>query len=374
MKKILALALAAAMLFAVVGCTKAPAATETTNGDTTATEAPVDTDATEAPAELTKLVVSLHPAYITLPVAYAIYNDMAKDFGLELEVQVYASGAPQNEALGAGLWDVGVIGAAFAFGVNTYDAYVIGDFIDGRAGNAIFVRNDSDIANATGANPTYPDILGSAETVKGKTMITNVGTTGHLQAVKWLEALGLTEADVNIIQMDYAQGYQAFISGEGDILATIGPYSTKALIAQADQWSIAGGFLQLDIPQYETVICSADAMANKKDALVNFLRMIYAANDILANDFEAQVSTYMAWMSENGKEIDEAEARIECTQKPVLTSAQALELAKSADFGQYERLVWETNIESGTMEAASIAKADTNIIPDLMIAALESGK
>lgn len=74
-----------------------------------------------------------------------------------------------------------------------------------------------------GSNPTYPDILGSAETVKGKTLITNLGTTGHVQVQKWLEALGLTEDDIEIVQMDYASGYQAFESGEGDILATIGP-------------------------------------------------------------------------------------------------------------------------------------------------------
>ena len=62
--------------------------------------------------ELPVLRVSLHPAYISTPVAYAIANDMAKDYGFQMEVQVYASGAPQNEALGSGLWDVGVIGGA----------------------------------------------------------------------------------------------------------------------------------------------------------------------------------------------------------------------------------------------------------------------
>lgn len=246
---------------------------------------------------------------------------------------------------------------------------MIGDFIDGREGNAIFVRADSDIAKATGSNPTYPDILGSADTVRGKTLITNLGTTGHVQVQKWLEALGLTEDDIKIVQMDYAAGYQAFISGEGDILATIGPYSTKALIEHAEDWVVAGGFISLDLMQYEDVVCSADALENKRDLLVSFLRMVMDANDILAKDFELHVSTYSKWMTENGKEVDEAEARMECTQKPLMTSEQIQELI-NGNFGEYEKMVWEMSIEAGSIGADTISKLDSNVIPDLMREAL----
>lgn len=320
--------------------------------------------------ELPVLRVSLHPAYISTPVAYAIYNDMAKDYGFQMDVQVYASGAPQNEALGSGLWDVGVIGGAFVNSVNTYDAYAIGDFIDGRDGNAIFVRKDSPIAHATGSNPTYPDILGSAETVKGSTLITNLGTTGHVQVQKWLEALGLTEDDIQIVQMDYASGYQAFASGEGDILATIGPYSTRAYISHKDDWAIAGGFIALDLLQYENIVCSNSAMQEKRDLLVSFIRMVMDANDILAEDHELLVKTYMQWMVDNGKEVDEEEARMECVQKPVMTSEQIRALIDDG-FGDYERMVWEMNIESGNISADSIKKLDTNLTADLMREALE---
>ena len=320
--------------------------------------------------ELPVLRVSLHPAYISTPVAYAIANDMAKDYGFQMEVQVYASGAPQNEALGSGLWDVGVIGGAFVNSVNTYGAYVIGDFIDGRDGNAIFVRKDSDIAKATGSNPTYPDILGNAETVKGKTLITNLGTTGHVQVQKWLEALGLTEDDIEIVQMDYASGYQAFESGEGDILATIGPYSTRARIAHQDDWAIAGGFISLDLLQYENIVCSESAMKEKRDLLVSFIRMVADANDVLAKDEDLLVDTYMNWMIENGKEVDKEEASMECIQKPVMTKEQIGSLIET-DFGAYERMVWEMNIESGNISADSISKLDTNITAELMREALK---
>lgn len=372
-KKAFALMMTAAMTMSLVACAKpAPQAAGTSAAETKETAAvekqsdSADTSGTELPV----LRVSLHPAYISTPVAYAIYNDMAKDYGFQMDVQVYASGAPQNEALGSGLWDVGVIGGAFVNSVNTYDAYAIGDFIDGRDGNAIFVRKDSPIAQATGSNPTYPDILGSAETVKGCTLITNLGTTGHVQVQKWLEALGLTEDDIQIVQMDYASGYQAFASGEGDILATIGPYSTRAYISHKDDWVIAGGFIALDLLQYENIVCSNNAMQEKRDMLVSFIRMVMDANDILAEDHELLVKTYMQWMVDNGKEVDEEEARMECVQKPVMTSEQIGDLIEDG-FGDYERMVWEMNIESGNIGADSIKKLDTNLTADLMREALE---
>ena len=375
-KRALALLMSVSMTLALAACgggsaeSKAPAESQAP----VESQAPAESQAADpAPVDakdLPVLRVSMHPAYISTPLAYAIFNDMAKDYGFQMDVQVYASGAPQNEALGSGLWDVGVIGGAFVNSVNTYGAYVIGDFIDGRDGNAIFVRADSDIAKATGSNPTYPDILGSADTVRGKTLITNLGTTGHVQVQKWLAALGLTEDDIEIIQMDYASGYQSFTAGEGDILATIGPYSTKALIDHADDWAVAGGFISLDLLQYENVVCSADALADKRDLLVSFLRMIMDCNDILAQDFELQVETYSRWMTENGKEIDETEARMECTQKPVMTSEEIKNLLDN-NFGEYEKMVWEMNIESGSIPADSISKVESNVIPDLMREALE---
>lgn len=374
-KKMLALMLAFTVVLHLTACGNKDSASKDTQGTESQTEESTDSSEEEETSsadtgDLPILSVSCHPAYISTPLAYAIYHDMAKDYGFQMDIQVYASGAPQNEALGSGLWDVGVIGGAFVNTVNTYDGYVIGDFIDGRDGNAIFVRNDSDIAAATGSNPTYPDILGSADTVRGKTLITNIGTTGHVQVQKWLEALGLTEDDINIVQMDYAAGYQAFEAGEGDILATIGPYSTRALISHADDWAVAGGFISLDLLQYENIVCSSSAMEEKRDLLVSFIRMILDANDILAQDAELQVETYMSWMTENGQEVDEEEARMECRQKPVMTSGEVQELIDN-NFGEYEKMVWEMNIESGVVSADSISKLDTNVISDLMREALE---
>ena len=140
-------------------------------------------------------------------------------------------------------------------------------------------------------------------------------------------------------------------------------------IREKDSCLVAGVFISLDLMQYEDVVCSADALANKRDLLVSFLRMVIDANDILSKDFELQVSTYSKWMTDNGKEIDEAEARMECTQKPLMTSEQIQELI-DGHFGEYEKMVWEMSIESGSISADTISKLDSNVISDLMREAL----
>lgn len=78
----------------------------------------------------------------------------------------------------------------------------------------------------------------------------------------------------------------------------------------------------------------------------------------------------MNWMIENGKEVDKEEASMECIQKPVMTKEQIGSLIET-DFGAYERMVWEMNIESGNISADSISKLDTNITAELMREALK---
>ena len=108
-------------------------------------------------------------------------------------------------------------GGAFVFGVANYDAKVVGSHIDGTGGNELYVRPDSPIAQVKGYNPTYPDVLGSPETVKGAKIIMATGTTSQLCAVKWLEAVGVQEEDVELVNMEYAAGYQAFLAGQADV-------------------------------------------------------------------------------------------------------------------------------------------------------------
>ena len=72
-----------------------------------------------------------------------------------------------------------------------------------------FARSDSDIVKAGETNSDYPGVLGSADSIKGKTILCPAGTLSQFEVSKYLSVFGLTTDDVNFVPMEYAQAYQA---------------------------------------------------------------------------------------------------------------------------------------------------------------------
>ncbi len=93
----------------------------------------------------------------------------------------------------------------------------------------LFARPDSDIVQAVGANPDFPEILGSADTLRGKDIIYGFGSMGQYGVTAYLDLFGLTTDDVNAINMNFGPGYQAFQAGEGDVVALFTPLNYSAL-------------------------------------------------------------------------------------------------------------------------------------------------
>ena len=87
-------------------------------------------------------------------------------------------------ALPAGEWVYAAMGAVPAMmGALRYDTYVIGNANEEALINRVLVRPDSPIAKVKGWNKDYPDVLGSPETVKGKTFLTTTVSSAHYGSV-----------------------------------------------------------------------------------------------------------------------------------------------------------------------------------------------
>ena len=170
---------------------------------------------TEAKA---RLGVMVQPYFNGVVAMYIRDKGWAEETGLDIDLQVYSNGSTANEALAAGLWDIGFQGAAYVFGVINTDAKLVGNYEETR-GDTLFVRADSDILKDKGFNPTYPGVFGSPETVKDKTIIYAPGTSLHQLVIEYLERIGVAVDDVNTVPMDYQTGEQVFATGEGDIAA-----------------------------------------------------------------------------------------------------------------------------------------------------------
>ena len=80
-------------------------------------------------------------------------------------------------------------------GAMRFGAYMIAIANDDSLANAVLVRPNSPILKAKGVNKDFPETYGSAETVKGKTVLVTTVSSGHYALSTWLKRIGLKDTD-----------------------------------------------------------------------------------------------------------------------------------------------------------------------------------
>ena len=133
---------------------------------------------------------------LSIPLYYISKMGWDVENGFKLELSYFAQGSGINEALGAGLIDVFTIGAAAVNSCCVYDAVYLYSHENSGAGQQFMVRADSAIAKEKGNVADFPEVLGSAETVKGCEFLLPMASAAQLLADVYLAKFGLTEDDV----------------------------------------------------------------------------------------------------------------------------------------------------------------------------------
>ncbi|AEI43198.1 aliphatic sulfonate ABC transporter substrate-binding protein [Paenibacillus mucilaginosus] len=126
----------------------------------------------------------------------------------------FTSGPPLLEAVVSGRVDLSFLGdgAAITGISNQLPFEVIGLLSEGRQLNSILVPSASGI--------------GSIPDLKGRTIGLAKGTTSHVYLIKALQASGLTQEDVKLINLQFEDAQAAFEAGKLDAWVTIDPYVT----------------------------------------------------------------------------------------------------------------------------------------------------
>lgn len=345
MKKSIAFLLTALLLTACfAGCSTKPAGGQS----------PSKSDGNQA-AEKKPLVVAVQSMYASYPMGLILAENMAGEYGLDLDIQVFSSGATINEAMGE--WDIAVTGGAFVYALANYDCKLIAHQLDGTACNDFVCRPGSKWDNAKN------DPTALKEAIKGSNVLCNVGTTGHYAFCLWLESLGMEPEDVNFMSMDFATVYSSWMAGEGDLCVMVAPYVNYdhggvTLSSLAD----VGGHL------YEATVCTSDAYKNRYDDVVAFVQMLYAACDKLAADNELALKTAYDWYVDNGKEMREDEVLAEVAAKPVFTS----EYAKTLDLTDFACSYAEYFVSQGLIEEDRVSVVKENCANDILQDAMKT--
>ncbi|TCL63347.1 NitT/TauT family transport system substrate-binding protein [Hydrogenispora ethanolica] len=322
-----------------------------------------DCSAASKPKKLPVLKVAIMPFLLSLPVKYMVDRGWDKENGFKIETILFSTGAPMNEALGAGLWDVATIGTAAVTTISVYNAKLIAETSDAAGGIELFARPDSPIAKVKGFNPTFPTLMGNPETVRGKTILMPIGTIVQLMALKWEEKIGVKDKEVNSVNMEYATAFQAFNSGQGDLVALNPPLS---FMAHEKGWVSVCNLNDLKIPQYDNVLASSNAYEKKKNLLVKFVRLMYRANAELKKNPALEAKELSAWYKQNGQNVDEKLVKAEVASRPLLTA----EDARKKPLGDAMKTTAEFMASIGKLQTDKLPIFDKNIVNDVLKAAL----
>lgn len=282
--------------------------------------------ATTVMADDLSITLSHQPYSHALPTYIGMQEGVFEENGLETEVLWFSSGNTQNEALGADEWGAGACGTppAIAAGI-AYDAKIVGLSVDDTVSCDYWVREDSEIAGITGEVEGHPDIMGNAETWKGKTILCPTQTSAHFMLIATLNAMGLTQEDVNIVPMDVPSAYTAFKSGQGDIVALWDPQSYQA---EEEGWIKVSSGEASGESMPTVLVASQKAIDENWDAVYSWIKNYYEIAEIYKEDIDTQSKYLLEMQLDNGIDTTEELAKRFVEDRPLPTLEDNIEFFK----------------------------------------------
>ncbi len=259
-KKVLALAMALVMTLGLVACGSSGDKT-TGNGN----------------SEYKVLNVGTMPLTMGIPVLYAEEQGYFKDAGLNVNIELFATGAPINEAIAAKQIDIAVSGFASVYSLANADCSWIAD-VNTTGGMALYARPDSELAKSAGKD----GMIGDAELLKSVQVLEPLGTAVQYMTESYAAAFGLTPTDINQVNMEFASAYQAFTTGEGDLVAANPPYSYAL---QEEGYTTLCTFEQATgVNMCDGCFARNEIVENRSEEVKLFVQCLVKAMDALQDD------------------------------------------------------------------------------------------
>lgn len=297
--------------------------------------------------------VSGQPCLHGLPTWWAIEDGWTKEKNIELNYILFPSGAPQVEALAANQWDVGAMGTVpTLMAVLRYGAKFIAISNDESETNDIWVRPDSPILKTKGFNPKYPEVYGSPEDWKGKKILVTTVSTVHYALYATLKVLGLTEQDVEIINVEQGQAVTAFSSGQGDIVCLWAPYS---YVAAAKGWKKVSSGARAGVMIPGGVVVRKEFAEKHPDLVVQWLDIYMSGLDHLRTDKTNSAIWMQKYFVEYcGLQLPENAIKSELELRPIYSVEQQIKALTEPD----KASAWMKGIADFFAKQGRITKAD----------------
>ena len=323
--KLLALLLCLAMIVSLTSaCGSEPAEEETpapAESETPAGEEPTEG---EEPAEenyLDKepLRIGTMPHQMGVSLYYADKYGLFEEAGINVDLAIFSGGAAINEAVGAGELDGCISGLASVYSIANGLLTMVGE-VDSVGSDCIIVRNDSDILSVQGEIAEHPEMYGSADTLRGKSFICQLGQAHQFYIEKYISQFGLTADDITFINMEDAAGAQAFMTGNGDAIGTKMPYCYDMVVTDGGYTIAASVEDATGIEIRDPVLFTPETIENRREEIIIFLQVIYGLINDWADDYESYKAAVNEFYNDNGKEFDDAKVDYEFALNRLFTT------------------------------------------------------
>ena len=259
--------------------------------------------------------VSYQPTnYWALPFYLATEKNWWKKVGLDPHFTTFPAGAPQIAAAASGSWDVGATGSVPAvLGAARYDIMTIGITNDESATNVLMTRDDK-----------LSDYRKSPQSMKGQQILLTANSTGEYAVVSCLKKMGLTEADVSLVNLGQAQILSAFASGTGNLAGLWAPYSYTLEEKSKARVLCSGSDAGVTIPG--ALVVRGSYAKQHPEMVAKFLAVYeHAIRWERAHPEEAQ-RELIAADREGGAEISPTFAKAEMVKRPLFDLAEQLKI------------------------------------------------
>jgi len=256
-------------------------------------------------------------------------------------MHMFDSGMAQIEALPAKQWVLGATGGVpMMLAALRQKAYLLGIGDDDSMANAVMVRPDSPILKTKGFNPKFPELYGTPDDVKGKTILVTTISSGHYAMSLWLKSMGLTDKDVVVKNMDPAQALAAFEKGIGDAVVLWAPLMYTGL---KKGWKVAGdvkkagGFVPI------VLIGDKEFCDKNPETVAKFLKVFLRGVDLQRKEGAKLVPEYTRFLKWAGMNMSEEEAKMDLEMHPVFTLEEQLKMF-DASKGESQVQAWQKDL------------------------------
>lgn len=302
---------------------------------------------------------------LSLPAVYADEKGYFEEAGLDVDLFTFVNGAEENKALENGDVEIASDGLASVYMLATGDFSWIGESDSGSSTVAIYIKKGSPAAEISGQIADNPNIKGSAETLKGLTVVGAAGTMEEWVAISYFSKFGLNAGtDFEFIGMDRTDAANSVINGETDVfVATDVDYCR--MMEENGFVALATGDETTGVTFNNGYVVSNKVLESRYDDLVAFLQAVYKAAEVLDSDDRLRDDFAYEYYKSNGKPATLKDVKRETKVRSFLVPSDFT--APDYRLGSGVLEVGKFNAEVGALDDAQLS----NILNSLNTKVLE---